>query len=416
MQKHLCQTQVIPYLEGLAADGLDVTILSFEERAQGAIATQEREQMAALRARLERSGIGWTALRYHKHPSLPATAYDVIAGIVTGGWLIVRRRIDVVHARSHVAGVMGIVLKRLFGVRLVFDMRGLMAEEYVDAGTWKANGFLFRLTKRVERRLFRRADAIVMLTQRIHGELAKTEPALQDAATRVEIVPCCTDTERFAGKDGATMRARLGLAGKSVMVYCGSFGGWYLSAETAALFAEFLAAKPEMAHLLILTQTPHAQVLRYLEASRIDVRHATILTVASEDVAEHLAAADFAVSLIKPCFSKLASSPTKIGEYLAAGLPFISNRGIGDVDALLENNGVGVLLDDFSVTSYRTAIEQMLALLADRHAVSERCRRVAEAQFSLATVGRAGYRRVYERLGWRPLNAAAAQARPVAAP
>ena len=38
-----------------------------------------------------------------------------------GGYLVVRKGIDVVHARGHVPGLMGLALERLPGVKLLFD-------------------------------------------------------------------------------------------------------------------------------------------------------------------------------------------------------------------------------------------------------------------------------------------------------
>jgi hypothetical protein len=48
--------------------------------------------------------------------------------------------IDIVHARSHVAALIGALVKRFTGVRLIFDFRGFLADEYVDSGNWRANG------------------------------------------------------------------------------------------------------------------------------------------------------------------------------------------------------------------------------------------------------------------------------------
>ena len=67
---------------------------------------------------------------------------------------MLRKGIDVVHARGHVPGLMGLALERLLGVKLLFDLRGLMAEEYVEAGRWRRDGVAFRATKWVEEKLF----------------------------------------------------------------------------------------------------------------------------------------------------------------------------------------------------------------------------------------------------------------------
>src|SRR4051812_42547353 len=100
MTKHLSESQIIPYLQGLAAQGNEVTLLSFEERFPDA--ELKRAEMPQLAKLLSDSKIEWKWLRYHKRPSLPATAYDVFAGTICSIYLILRRRINVVHSRGYV--------------------------------------------------------------------------------------------------------------------------------------------------------------------------------------------------------------------------------------------------------------------------------------------------------------------------
>ena len=57
----------------------------------------------------------------------------------------------------------------------------------------------------------------------------------------------------------------------------------------------------------------------------------------------YLAAADFGISFIRPVPSKVSSSPTKIGEFLGAGLPVVCTSGVGDLDALVTRD-VGTLV------------------------------------------------------------------------
>src|SRR5437667_4373478 len=146
----LGQSQVIPYLRELVQRGVVFNLLSFErEHAWSDIG---REQCENLARSLGEDGIEWHWLKYHQRPSLPATAFDVLAGIRKASELIRRRRIVMVHARSHVPAAMALALKRRHGVKFIFDVRGLMAEEYVDAGHWKKNSIPFRLTKNMEKR------------------------------------------------------------------------------------------------------------------------------------------------------------------------------------------------------------------------------------------------------------------------
>lgn len=55
-----------------------------------------------------------------------------------------------------------LITRRLTGCALIFDMRGLMAEEYADAVRWRNGGMPFRLTQRVERAAIRAADGMVV--------------------------------------------------------------------------------------------------------------------------------------------------------------------------------------------------------------------------------------------------------------
>jgi len=395
--KPLCQTQVIPYLEELAKDGLEIILLSFEERLPNP--KEERQKREELKRSLVGSQIEWYPLRYHKRPSLPATIYDVVVGTIFAARIVWRKGIEVIHARNHVPAAMALVLKKIFGTKLVFDMRGVMAEEYADAGTWKQGSIPFRLTKWVEAQTFRRADAIIMLTRKIRQRLQASSPELCANPAPIEVIPCCVDLRRYVSSSDGSLRTRSGLEGKWVMVYTGSLGGWYLAHEMVALFAE--ASKLlENSHFLVLTQSSHELIARHFRQQHIPPDRYTIITVPPAEVPSFLSSCDFGVSFIKPCYSKLSSSPTKIGEYLAAGLPFITNAGIGDVDELVRQERVGILTQSFEPAAYQHAILEMLQLLENREQVRCRCRHVAESHFSLSRVGREGYRRVYLKLGW----------------
>jgi glycosyltransferase involved in cell wall biosynthesis len=395
MTKHLSHSQVIPYLQGLTAAGIDVTLISFEEK----ISPREREQeeIASVGRLLAASQIKWRWLRYHKRPSLPATAYDVALGTLYAAWLVLRNRIDIVHSRGYVPLPMALFCKWFCGAKLVFDVRGLMAEEYVDAGHWKQGLLPYRVTKWFERRAFRNADSVVVLTERIRDILQTSSKELQASKAPVRVIPCCVEAERFAKvKDRDASRKQLGIVGGPVLAYVGSLGTWYMGKEMVQLFKELLRLRPK-ATFLVLTQTPDV-AMKLLEAEGVSAERYVVRTVSPEELPRALSAADAGVAFIKPCYSKISSSPTKIAEYLAAGLPFVTNRGIGDLEALVERESVGALVQDFSEEEYARAVGKVLEMLDRDPAVRERCRQTAEAQFSMKNVGQPAYVSVYREL------------------
>jgi glycosyltransferase involved in cell wall biosynthesis len=232
-------------------------------------------------------------------------------------------------------------LKRRFGVKMIFDVRGLLADEYVDAGHWRAGSINYRLTKAMERRCFAASDGVVTLTERI-WPIIKEWDGLRGRRVAHEVIPCCVDLEKFNYDPAAraARRAELGLGGRFVVVYSGSVGGWYLTEEMADFFAALSKARAD-AHLLWLTPGSHDVVRNILRERGIGEDRYTVLASAPADVASYLSAADAGLAFIKPCFSKLASSPTKNAEYLACGLPLIINAGIGDSDALVREESCG---------------------------------------------------------------------------
>lgn len=399
LREPLVQTQVLPYLRKLAEAGVGVSLLTFEPKLKE---RWTREELEAERTRLEGEGIRWHWRAYHKRPSLPATLYDVGVGARLAAKLLRRGETDVLHARGHVPALMAALAKRRAGGRILFDIRGFMPEEYTDAGVWPEGGTLYRGVKRVERFLFKSADAFVVLTEKAREILFPGRPEADERGRPVEVIPCCVDFERFRAADETPreeLRRELGLEGRHVVVYVGSFGGWYMAEETARFMALAYKQDPRT-FALVLTQTPPEQIETRLRELGVPEDSFRVERVAPADVPKYLKASDVAVSFIRACYSKLSSSPTKIAEYLAAGLPVVCNAGVGDVDEVIEGDRVGVVLRDFDDESFARALAEVEALRAVGD-LRGRARASAERRFDIERVGGAKYRRLYARLGAR---------------
>jgi len=103
------------------------------------------------------------------------------------------------------------------------------------------------------------------------------------------------------------------------------------------------------------------------------------------------------ISFRKPTFSQIAASPTKIPEYLMAGIPVITNAGIGDTDDLISANNVGVVLTNFTASDYKVALSNLQTLLQDSQ-LRIRCRQVAREQFDLVAIGGERYLLAYNKI------------------
>ncbi len=389
----LVQTQVIPYLRELVKSGNEMTLLTFES---GDVDDEE------IRKELIEQGIEWHWLRYHKRPSVPATMFDILNGARFIRTINDRKRFNILHARSHVPMLMAAVARKISTKKpkLLFDIRGFMPEEYVDAGVWPAGGIIFRGVKRVENWLMKEADAFVVLTEKALEILAD-----EIGMRLVEVIPCCVDSKRFESANDESrrqIRSALGIGDRFTFAYVGAFGGWYLTNETAD-FLGVLKQKKDDSFALILTQSDPEMIRSLLEKRGYSSSDLFIGRVVSEDIPRYLSAADAAVSFISSCYSKQASSPTKNAEYLACGLPVIANSGVGDVDNQLIGDRTGIIVDDLSERGYAKALDEVEKLIAEGDALADRCKLSAKTRFDLESVGGKKYSDLYRAIiGNRP--------------
>jgi len=387
-------SQILPYLYGIAAHPRPVHILSFEKPDRFAAGG------AAMRAELDRHGITWTPLSFTKGGGKLGKLWDLSRMYATALALHLRRRFGIVHCRGYPAMQVGCLLHRLTGVKTLFDMRGLWVDERVDGGLWNRENWrdrlLYRAYKRVERHLLRCATYIISLTERVLPELQRLAPNMTAPVT---VIPCCADFEHFnLPPPGArdAIRDELGVPPDARLIaYLGSLGTWYMLDEMFRFFAS-AAQRWGNVHMLIVTRDWKPEHEAMFSAMGLDaLRDLVHVRPASRDeLPGILGAADVMLSFIKPAYSKMASSPTKLAEAFAIGIPTISNAGVGDVDEMTRVLDAGATIDLSDPEAMEGVVGQLDVICRKRgSALRERARKMLGLE-----VAEQAYREVYHRL------------------
>jgi glycosyltransferase involved in cell wall biosynthesis len=385
IREPLVQTQVVAYLREIAGGGVTVHLVTFEPNFKQ---SWTPEQIEEERKKLAAQGIRWHSLAYHKSPSVPATLYDVTVGARFIRKLVRCEGINVLHARGHIPVLMASIANAGRDCRIIFDIRGLVAEEYADAGIFGHGSPPFRAIKRIEKLGLKKAAQIVVLTNKMRDYLIEERSVKPEI---IEVIPCCVDFSRLENAE-----LKLSPSTRFELIYAGSVSGLYLLDEMCAFFLELKKRKPD-AFFRILTKHPAEETAKAFQKLGIDDGDYEVLSVKPTEVGTYIKQASLAISFRKSTFAQIAASPTKIPEYLAVGVPVVSNAGIGDTDALIEREKVGVIVSDLSSEGYAQAVDKALELLRDA-SLYEKCVRVAHAGFDLKTVGRNGYLNVYKKL------------------
>ena len=375
----LGESQVLQYLLKLSREHR-ITLLSFEKRADWS----KKDIRKRMRREMRYANIRWIPLRYHKYPAVISTFYDLLRGLLAGIFLKLRYKIEIVHARSYVAALIALWLKDIFKIKFIFDMRGFWADERVDAGIWKRGSMIYGIAKRFERSYLQRADCVVSLTHAGVDELVKF-PFVDKDKLRVEVIPTCVNLDLFRPGTGNK-------PGTFVLGYAGTATGWYIFEPVVDCFKLLLEIFPGAA-LDIFNKNEHAFIRDMLKKNGVPKGSFDVRTAGFDTMPANINRFSAGIFFIKPVFSKRASSPTKLGEFLACGVPCLTNSGVGDMQGILQGEGVGVVLSDFNPESERRAVKQLVALCSDKD-IRQRCVRAAKKYFSLEEGVRA-YNRIY---------------------
>jgi glycosyltransferase involved in cell wall biosynthesis len=374
----LCQSQVLPVLRGLAADGYRLGLMTFEQRRWKLAPVARRAAKMALAVQ----GIDWIPRRYHAWPPTVSTLVDIVAGARQ----LMRRRPRLVHGRGSVPAAAAYLASR--GGRSLFlnDADGPLSKEYVDVGIWKPDSLVAQAVERAERAFFDAADASAVLTSSRAAQVAKEG---QPAPT---ILPCAVETEFFRANPDARERLRRALSlDGTVFVYAGKMGGWYL-VEPMIDFVAAYQRLGERASLLVLTPSSPEPFERAAARRGVDCR----VTFASrEHMPGHLSAADVGLSFILPAPSKRACSPVKNGEYLACGLPVVTTAGIGDYSELVSGQRVGVVVNALDAGTIEGSAGNLRELMREGAALRTRCRQAACSHAGLTEIVLPRYRQLY---------------------
>jgi PEP-CTERM/exosortase A-associated glycosyltransferase len=309
--------------------------------------------------------------------------------------VIAVERPDLLHAHSpSLNGLAALRVGRRLGLPVVYECRAFWEDAAADHGTSREWGPRYRLTRALETRVFRRADAVTCICEGLRGDiLARGIPP-----EKVTVIPNAVDVERFAYDQprDAALAGDLGLGGATVLGFLGSFYAYEGLTLAVRALPEILT-RHSQARLLLVGGGPQEAELRALAQGQ-GVAGQVVFTgrVPHDRVDRYYSLVDVLLYPRLPMRLTELVTPLKPLEAMAQGKLVLASD-VGGHRELIRHGGNGRL---FAAGSAQALADAVCDLLADR-GVWETQRRagrryVEEERNWPASVAR--YRGVYARL------------------
>lgn len=293
---------------------------------------------------------------------------------------ILIKNITCIHAWCTPAGMFGYILSIITQRPLIIDSYEPHAEAMVEVGEWKKNSLPFRLLFYFEKKMTHHAKYLIATTQRMITEYAVNRYKYNPEKNNWYVKPACVNLDWFRPDYDKRLqfRKKLNLDNKIVGIYAGKFGGIYLEEEVFEWIKCAVQYWGDKFRFLILSSHSEEYIIHKCQKHNIETMYILLKFVPHKEVPYYLNVADFALTPVKPVYTKKFCSPIKNGEYWAMGLPVIITKDISDDSDIIQQHKAGVVLEYLTKESYIKSIKEMDEILQrDKSETQQKIRNLA---------------------------------------
>jgi PEP-CTERM/exosortase A-associated glycosyltransferase len=283
---------------------------------------------------------------------------------------------------------------RALKVPLVYEIRALWEDAAVDHGHTRPGALRYRLTRALETFAAHRADHVTTLCRGLADELA-SRGLPRD---KITVIPNAVDITAFTpgGAADETLKAQLGLAGKKVIGFIGSFYAYEGLNLLVEAFARVRQVASDVALLLAGGGPEEAALREQVRAAGLQEAVVFAGRVPHESVGRYYDLIDLLVYPRLPMRLTELVTPLKPLEAMAQGRAVLASD-VGGHRELIEHALTGWLFEAGSVEALAHALLERLRAPDEGGDVRARARRFVENRRTWqASVAR--YQPVFEAL------------------
>jgi glycosyltransferase involved in cell wall biosynthesis len=273
---------------------------------------------------------------------------------------IAQSRPGFIYQRSSYMNFAGAAMRLRHGIPLVCEFNGPL--RWVGKNWDREFDLLGGLSERIETLTLQAADLVVVVSATVR-DLAVARGI---AADRVLVNPNGVDTGIYRPDiDASALRASLGLDGKIVLGFIGTFGEWHGADKLASAYVKLRTDCPDLAsriHLLMIGDGPtRARAQSVIEQGGAAQAATFTGAVPQAQGPVYLAASDILVSphVPNPDGSRFFGSPTKLFEYMAMGRGIVASD-LDQIGEILSHGDTAWLVKPGDITDLASGLERLV--------------------------------------------------------
>jgi PEP-CTERM/exosortase A-associated glycosyltransferase len=283
-----------------------------------------------------------------------------------------QERAELIHAHSPIlAGIPAWAAARQLGLGCVYEIRSLWEEAAVERGDITERSARYRLTRGAETFLTRRVDAVVCICDGLGREMS----ARGLPTRKLHVVPNGVDVARFVPRppDRET-QARLGLRGRLVVGYIGTFTGFEGVTDLVEALARLMKrGRDDLAALIVGAGATYAACRDIAQRHGLAERILHPGHVAAEEVEQLYSVIDI---LAYPRHNHRMTelvTPLKPLEAMAMEKAVIGSA-VGGIRELIQDGVTGLLHQSGDIEDLATKIERLADDASLRRALGQQAR------------------------------------------
>lgn len=253
----------------------------------------------------------------------------------------------------------------------VTDVHGDMLHEFVETNGSNTKSWFTKYLIAIQKKIAKYSDYCIVVSEKLKEQIEKNTDC---RILKHSIISCGVDYFRFANAKKQSIH--IDLSDRIVIGYSGGLQAWQNFDKMIEIVIELRKRLPQVFFLIYTNNSVDGYIE---ELSLIGEENYLVKPLMSSEVPGYLKLFDAGFLLRDDKILNKVSSPTKICEYLAAGVPVICTQYSGDYERSILDRKNGFVLRNSSITQqeFIELLDWLVMVKKNRKQIALECEQAA---------------------------------------